>query len=63
MFRAKKLVLVLIIFASIIELHNEDGMVLERILCIYYPFRFGKDTVEKKILINVVDKVNAITLA
>lgn len=61
----KKLALVLATFVPVTESSKEDNdVILNRVLCIYYPLRFCKDKKnEMQALINSVNKINAMTPA
>lgn len=58
----KKLVLVLATSAPMTKASKKDELMLERVPCIYYSFRFQKDNAEVKALINSSNEVNAMTL-
>ena len=63
MSRAKKLVSVLATSSSVTEASKEDHVTLERVLFVYYPLRFQKDTVDVRALIDSGSEVNAMTPA
>lgn len=42
---------------------RKDEIVLEKVLCIYYPLCFCKDIIEVKVLLDSDSKINAITSA
>lgn len=64
MSEAKKLVLILAIFALVTKANKKNNVVLVRIPYIYYPLRFCKAKKNKVLaLINSNSKVNAMTLA
>lgn len=39
---------------------KKDKIILKRVLCIYYPLHFQKNTIEVKALINFDNKINVI---
>ena len=63
MSKAKKLVSVSATSFSVTEASKEEHVTLERVSCIYYPFRFRKDTADIKALIDSGSEVNTMTPA
>ena len=62
MFRAIKLVSVLITSSLVTGTSKEDYMLLERVPYIHYPLCFQKNTTSIKTLIDLVREVNAMIL-
>lgn len=57
---SKKQVLVSAISTSVTEANKKDDIILEKVFCIHYSVWFKKNEVQA--LINLSNKVNAITL-
>ena len=63
LFRAKKLVSIMIISLLVNETSKEDYVLLEQMSYIYYLFYFRKNIIGIKALIDLGNEVNIITLA
>lgn len=54
--------MILVTFMLIIEANKKDKRVLERVFYIYYLFRFQKNIIKIKALIDSGSKINTINL-